>query len=63
MGPNTGGMGCISPSPFMNDVLREKIMKKVVQPTIDGLNKWMFPIMVLCTLALWSRMITQSFRI
>ena len=38
MGPNTGGMGCISPSPFMNDVLREKIMKKVVQPTIDGLN-------------------------
>jgi phosphoribosylamine--glycine ligase len=38
-GPNTGGMGCISPSPFMNDVLREKIIKKVVQPTIDGLNK------------------------
>ena len=38
-GPNTGGMGCISPSPFMNDTLREKIMKKVVQPTISGLNK------------------------
>ena len=32
-------MGCISPSPFMNDILREKIIKKVVQPTIDGLNK------------------------
>ena len=38
-GPNTGGMGCISPSPFMNDTLREKVMKKVVRPTISGLNK------------------------
>ena len=38
-GPNTGGMGCISPSPFMNDTLREKVMKKVVYPTINGLNE------------------------
>jgi len=38
-GPNTGGMGCISPSPFMNDTLRGKVMKKVVYPTINGLNE------------------------
>ena len=63
MGPNTGGMGCISPSPFMNDVLERKIMKKVVQPTIDGLNNMDVSYYGLCTLALWSRMITQSFRI
>ena len=38
-GPNTGGMGCISPSPFMNNALKNKISEKVVQPTIDGLRK------------------------
>jgi len=38
-GPNTGGMGCISPSPFMNDELKNTVMQKVVKPTIDGLNK------------------------
>ena len=38
-GPNTGGMGCISPSPFMNSKLKEKVIKEIVQPTIDGLNK------------------------
>jgi phosphoribosylamine--glycine ligase len=37
-GPNTGGMGCIAPSPFMNDELRENIFKTVVEPTIKGLN-------------------------
>ena len=39
IGPNTGGMGCISPSPFMNEDLKKAIMQNVVQPTIDGLNK------------------------
>jgi phosphoribosylamine--glycine ligase len=38
-GPNTGGMGCVSPSPFMNEDLKKTIMQNVVQPTIDGLNK------------------------
>ena len=32
-------MGCISPSPFMNEDLKKAIMQNVVQPTIDGLNK------------------------
>lgn len=38
-GPNTGGMGCMSPSPFMNDELKSYIVKEVVSPTIDGLRK------------------------
>ena len=38
-GPNTGGMGCMSPSPFMNDDLKSYIVKDVVNPTIDGLRK------------------------
>ncbi len=38
-GPNTGGMGCMSPSPFMNDELKSHIVKEVVSPTIDGLRK------------------------
>lgn len=38
-GPNTGGMGCMSPSPFMNDELKSRIFKEVVNPTIDGLRK------------------------
>jgi phosphoribosylamine--glycine ligase len=38
-GPNTGGMGCISPSPFMNEQLKSTVMQKVVKPTLDGLNK------------------------
>ena len=38
-GPNTGGMGCISPSPFMNEELKRTVMQKVVKPTLDGLNK------------------------
>ena len=37
-GPNTGGMGCIAPSPFMSDKLKENIMQQVVNPTIKGLN-------------------------
>jgi phosphoribosylamine---glycine ligase len=36
-GPNTGGMGAISPVPFANSVLMEKIEEKVIQPTVQGL--------------------------
>jgi len=38
-GPNTGGMGAISPVPFANDVLKKKIEEKVIRPTIEGLQK------------------------
>lgn len=37
-GPNTGGMGCISPSPVMTPELQETIMKTVMIPTIAGLT-------------------------
>jgi len=37
MGPNTGGMGAISPSPLVDAALHERIMQEVVMPTIRGL--------------------------
>ncbi|MEP0263365.1 phosphoribosylamine--glycine ligase [Dokdonia sp.] len=38
-GLNTGGMGAISPVPFVDAVLMQKIEERIVKPTIDGLVK------------------------
>lgn len=38
-GLNTGGMGAISPVPFLDDELMQKIEERVVKPTINGLQK------------------------
>jgi len=38
-GLNTGGMGAISPVPFVDDVLMRKIEDRIVKPTIDGFQK------------------------
>lgn len=38
-GPNTGGMGAISPVPFANEILMKKIEEKVIRPTVEGLKK------------------------
>lgn len=38
-GLNTGGMGSISPVPFVNPVFLNKIEEKIVKPTIKGLQK------------------------
>jgi phosphoribosylamine--glycine ligase len=38
-GPNTGGMGCVSPVPFVNDIFMNKIETRIIQPTIAGLQK------------------------
>ena len=38
-GPNTGGMGAISPVPFMDDKFNQKIHDRIVRPTIEGLHK------------------------
>jgi phosphoribosylamine--glycine ligase len=38
-GPNTGGMGAISPVPFVNAKLMKKIEEKVITPTVNGLIK------------------------
>ena len=38
-GLNTGGMGCISPVPFVDDVLMKKVEERIIIPTIEGLKK------------------------
>ena len=36
-GPNTGGMGAVSPSRFETDDLREQIMKEIIRPVAKGM--------------------------
>ncbi|MFN3967380.1 phosphoribosylamine--glycine ligase [Flavobacterium sp.] len=38
-GLNTGGMGAVSPVPFADEILLEKIETRVVKPTVEGLQK------------------------
>ncbi len=38
-GLNTGGMGCVSPVPFADDLFMKKVEKKIIQPTISGISK------------------------
>lgn len=38
-GPNTGGMGAISPVPFADDAFMAKIKEQIVDPTIKGLKE------------------------
>jgi len=38
-GPNTGGMGAISPSPMITENLFHEIMKTIIVPTIEGLRR------------------------
>ena len=37
-GLNTGGMGAISPVPFVDEEFKSKIEKKIIQPTIKGIQ-------------------------
>jgi phosphoribosylamine--glycine ligase len=37
-GPNTGGMGAYSPTPFVTDKIHAEIMAKIIQPTVDGMK-------------------------
>ncbi|MBS1616525.1 MAG: phosphoribosylamine--glycine ligase [Bacteroidetes bacterium] len=37
-GPNTGGMGAISPVPFADEAFMEKVIEKIIDPTIHGLQ-------------------------
>ncbi len=36
VGPNTGGMGTFTPSPFINDKLEEQINREIIQPTLKA---------------------------
>ncbi len=38
-GLNTGGMGAISPVPFVDDALMTKIEERIIKPTVQGLEK------------------------
>lgn len=38
-GLNTGGMGAVSPLPFVNDAFLQKVKEKIIEPTIAGLKK------------------------
>ncbi len=38
-GPNTGGMGAYSPAPLITENYLKTIVKEIIEPTIDGLNK------------------------
>lgn len=38
-GLNTGGMGAVSPVPFVTDELMQKVIQKVVEPTVKGLKE------------------------
>ncbi len=38
-GKNTGGMGAYSPSKLINKELEEKIIKKIIEPTLSGLKE------------------------
>lgn len=37
-GLNTGGMGCITPVPFMDEDFMQKVTDKIIEPTIQGLR-------------------------
>jgi phosphoribosylamine--glycine ligase len=39
LGPNTGGMGCVSPAPMMTDALSARIMAEIVTPTLDAMSE------------------------
>ncbi len=38
-GLNTGGMGCVSPVPFMDALFMKKVEDRIIIPTIQGLSK------------------------
>ncbi|WMJ72770.1 phosphoribosylamine--glycine ligase [Cytophagaceae bacterium ABcell3] len=38
-GPNTGGMGAVSPVPFANQQFLDKVEEKIIKPTVEGLKK------------------------
>jgi phosphoribosylamine--glycine ligase len=42
-GLNTGGMGAVSPVPFVDGAMWEKVEERIVRPTVNGLKKEKIP--------------------
>lgn len=42
-GPNTGGMGCVTPVPFATETFMQRVEKEIVAPTVSGLNQENIP--------------------
>ncbi len=38
-GPNTGGMGAYSPAPIVTKEMEQRILKEIMQPTVDAMAK------------------------
>jgi len=38
-GANTGGMGAVSPVPFADELFMQKVIQRIVEPSIQGLQK------------------------
>ena len=38
-GPNTGGMGAVSPVPFADRTFMQKVEERIIRPTVDGLRQ------------------------
>jgi len=38
LGPNTGGMGAYSPAPVVTDDVSARVMRDIIQPTLDGMT-------------------------
>ncbi len=42
-GPNTGGMGVVTDANVLDDSLRDKIVREIIEPTLEGAEKDGFP--------------------
>ena len=38
-GPNTGGMGAYSPTPVVDNEMEQKVLNRIIRPTVEGLMK------------------------
>ncbi len=38
VGPNTGGMGAYSPAPVLTQALQDRVMKEIIQPTVNTMR-------------------------